>query len=185
MPFRLSDRIWFDDSTTKVGLIRSALAPESRILDIGAGPGYVTQLLQQEGHAVTGIDIANLSRIPDWTPTLYDGTPLSYTDGSFDTALLLTVLHHTSDPDALLVEAARVARQLIVIEDVHTHRLHKALTCFMDSLVNNEWRDHPHSNRSDAEWKAAFEHLGLELMSTQNRTILRVFRQHIYRLTTA
>ena len=183
MSSRFSDRIWRDDSSTKVDLLRDHLSPTSRILDIGAGPGYVTRFLTDEGHHVTGLDVTNLSRIPDWAPTLYDWKTLPYSDASFDTALLLTVLHHTPDPDALLAEAARVARQVIVIEDIHTNRFHKALTCFMDSLVNNEWRGHPHTNRSDAEWRATFPSLGLRIESTQTRVLLNIFRQRLYVLT--
>jgi hypothetical protein len=35
-----------------------------------------------------------------------------------------------------------------------------------DSWVNWEWRGHPHSNRSDAQWRETFGRLGLRVASS-------------------
>jgi len=50
------------------------------------------------------------------------GVRLPFADGEFDTVLLLSVLHHAKSPEAVLAEAARVARhRVIVFEDIpHT-----------------------------------------------------------------
>jgi SAM-dependent methyltransferase len=147
----------------------SAIAPflnkADRILDVGAGNCVLCESLQQAGFEVTPLDIENLSFLKDISPVLYDGKTIPFAEDTFDVALVITVLHHTSDPDALLAEVSRVARRLIVVEEVYQNRAEKYYTYAIDSLFNWEFFDHPRSNRTDAGWKAAFEKLGLMVSS--------------------
>ena len=117
------------------------------MLDIGSGNGGLVWLLRQGGYSVTASDVANKSRIPSVQPILLGAGALPFPSESFDTVLLITVLHHTRDPETLLREALRVTRnKLIILEDVYNNALQKHITYWADSLVNHEWRHHPHSN---------------------------------------
>ena len=69
--------------------------------------------------------------------TLFDGKSIPFDDDSFDTVMLIDVLHHTTDPLSLLLEASRIAIKTIIIKD---HILEGILAyqtlCFMDWIGN-------------------------------------------------
>lgn len=139
------------------------LSPGERVLDIGAGHGFVAQAMAERGCAVTALDVRNTSFVPGLRVQIYDGRTIPFGAGTFDTALLITVLHHIPDPDATLREAARVARKIIILEDLVESPAERIFTQFGDSWLNWEWRGHPHSNRSDAQWRATFTGLNLRV----------------------
>ncbi len=117
------------------------LVPNERIIDIGTGNGALCSALKHRGFDITPSDVKDVSFFPDVKPMLSDGRHLPFADRSFDTALLITVLHHAEDPDALLSEAARVAKKIIVMEDIHRNRPQKWFTQLTDSLVNMEFKE--------------------------------------------
>lgn len=181
----LSHRLSLAWARGKISHIDHLLPDTGSILDIGSGRGVVTSVLRERGFAVTPLDVRNRSQEPALSPVVYDGTAIPFPDNAFDCALLLTVLHHTPDPDAVLREAVRVARRIIIIEDVYTNTLQKHTTFFTDSLFNLEFRGHPHSNRTDTEWRQTFERLGLTLAVADvvERSVLLLYRQVAYGLT--
>ncbi len=151
------------------------------ILDVGSGHGGLCHALRVEGFNITPIDVQNLSFFPDVQPILYDGYKMPFHDKSFDTALLITMLHHTPFPDEILEEALRVtSRRIVVMEDIYSNALQRELTFFTDSLVNLEFAGHPHSNKTDAEWLALFKSMGLKLVHREDFRTLLFFRQVIY-----
>ena len=172
--------VWRWDARRKLGWIRHWLSSEDRILEIGSGPGSVLYEFRAAGFVVSGIDIRDTSADDDLRPDLYDGVTLPFADGAFDTALLLTMLHHTRDPDAILREAARVAHRLIIIEDVYDTVLQRRLTKAADTLTNLEFIGHPHTNRDDQGWLAAIDSLGLTVRHHAVYRVARVFQQAVY-----
>ena len=151
------------------------------ILDIGAGHGGLCKALRADGFDVTPLDIQNLSFFPDVVPILYDGRQLPFPDKAFDTSLMITMLHHTPDPVQLITEACRVTRRrLVIMEDIYSNPIQKELTFFTDSLVNLEFEGHPHTNKTDAEWLAEFQKMGLKLVFREDFRTLLFFRQVIY-----
>lgn len=144
-----------------------------KVLDIGAGSCNIVEVLQDKGFAATPLDLRDVSLVPQIQPVLYDGQHIPFEDKSFDVALLVFILHHTNDPEGILKEASRVARRLVVIEDIYRGPVHRQVTFFFDSLLNWEWKGHPHSNRSDREWKATFARLGLSLQHARYRSSRR------------
>lgn len=156
------------------------------ILDLGAGHGGLCKALRADGLDVHPVDVKDGSFFEDVRPQLYDGERLPFADGHFDSTLLITVLHHTPDPDLVLREAMRVTRRrLVVMEDIYTNPLQRYLTYFTDSLVNLEFHGHPHTNRSDRAWRFTFERLGWEVESASSFRTLLFFRQVIYVLRPA
>ena len=137
------------------------LRPSERVLDIGSGEGLLADALLRRKADVSLVDVVDKAMLPHVAPVIYDGVTLPWSDDTFDVALLITVLHHIPQPEQTLREAKRVARRVIVIEDVFRTPLEKQFTMLADSWVNWEWRGHPHSNRSDAEWRTTFASLGL------------------------
>ena len=54
------------------------------------------------------------------------------------------------------------------------------LTKRFDSLMNLECKGHPHSNRTDKDWLASFERLGLTLRHRRVYRVAGVFKQAVY-----
>ncbi len=151
------------------------------ILDIGSGNAGVVKLLENAGHRVTALDVRNKSRFPDITPLIYDGKRLPFEDESFHTVTLLTVLHHCENPELIVQEAARVCSDtLLIMEDLYANKYEKLLTHFSDSLVNWEFKGHPHSNKSDLEWQRLFEMTGLGIENVIYYHFALFFRQVLY-----
>ncbi|NLV73276.1 MAG: class I SAM-dependent methyltransferase [Chloroflexi bacterium] len=148
-------------------LMEGWIAPHSRVLDLGAGQGYISRYLASVGHRVTPVDVRDTSIFPEFKPMLYDGAHLPFESGSFDTAILCTVLHHTPSPEVVLREAGRVANQLVVIEDIFRTRFGKFTAAAGCSISNFQFTNHPHSNRSDEQWRETFGTLGMPLLRTR------------------
>ncbi|MEL6862452.1 MAG: class I SAM-dependent methyltransferase [Pseudomonadota bacterium] len=172
--------VWRADARRKLDLIRPWLPQDQSLLEIGSGPGSVLTEFRAAGYAIDGLDISDSSYDETLKPLLYDGGTMPFKDREYDTALLLTVLHHTPDPDAILKEAARVAGRVIVIEDVFENAWQRKYTKVADSITNLEFFGHPHTNRSDPEWRETFERLGLSLVHGEVHRLARIFRQAVY-----
>ncbi len=149
-------------------------------VDVGCGNGLIVQHLRQQGYPCVAVDVANLSIVEDIAVTVYDGLHLPFEDRQFDTALLLTVLHHTPDPIPVLQETARIAKRLVIVEDVYSNPLQQYLTYGMDTLVNWGHSSMTYQNKSDAGWKAAFEAMNWRIVAESSQSILLFFRQATY-----
>ncbi len=92
------------------------LPSRGQILEVGCGGGrylralrLVRPALRLVGADVSRTALRRLSReAPEIETRAFDGGVLPATDGEFDAVLVLDVLEHVEDPDALLRECARV-----------------------------------------------------------------------------
>jgi SAM-dependent methyltransferase len=156
------------------------LNKDELILDIGPASCTVTETLIKQGLKVFPADIENFSIVDAVLPTIYDGHRLPFKDNQFDTSLILFVLHHTPDPAEILVEARRVSRKIIVMEDIVLSPAHKTLTAVLDNLMNLEFYDQPHSNKSDQEWRSLFGKLGFKLLDQEYKSSMAIMRHALY-----
>ena len=163
--------------------IKPFLNEEKTILDIGSGSCNIVEILNENNYNVTPLDIANLSLIEDIKPIIYNGGNMPFKDKTFDTSIILTVLHHTDKQKEIIAEAMRVTRnKIVVMEDIHVNQMDKYITQFVDSLINLEIRGHPHSNKNDSEWKDFFQRLGLKIIDVKYPKRYLVFKPAIYEL---
>ena len=169
----------------KLGRILPYLEEGDRILDVGVGNGALGHTLMTEGYDIKCIDIKRLSLFENYQPQIYDGNKFPFPDRSRDVALLITMLHHTPEPELILHEAKRVASRVIVMEDVYRNSLQKWVTFFTDSLVNLEFAGHPHTNRTHEEWMETFRKMGFTVRSWESERTLLFFRQNTYILEAA
>lgn len=157
------------------------LTKDGKILDIGTGNGALCKILREKGYNVQPLDIKNHSYFKEVTPKIFDGIEIPYPNNTFEIALLITVLHHTKRPEHLIKEATRVADKIIIMEDIYTNKVQKHLTFLADSIVNQEFSGHPHTNKTDLEWKSIFKDQGLKLVSQSDHpAFLLLFRQITY-----
>jgi alpha-1,6-mannosyltransferase len=111
------------------------LPRHGRLLDLGAGEGYVGAEAAAAGYDVTLVDVV------DHNATLlrhvtYDGRDLPFGDDTYDIGVLAYVLHHCRDPERVLREAGRVCRNLVVMESVYESPLDLRALTFLDHLAN-------------------------------------------------
>lgn len=152
------------------------LKQNDAIIDIGVGLGIVDNQLLNAGFTnITPLDVESMSVCLAVKPILYDGHHIPFKDKSFDVALIITVLHHLDHQEVLIREAARVAKKIILVEDIYSSRTEKHLTYILDSISNLEFIGHPHSNQTKEEWLKLFAKLRLSLTNLTQRRYWHYF----------
>lgn len=90
------------------------LSPNSRILDVAAGTGEVTRLLQRHGHQVISLDqsreMLRQASARGALAVLGRAEELPFADGSFDALTFTYLLRYVDEPLACMEELARVVR---------------------------------------------------------------------------
>lgn len=120
--------------------VAKLLAPSAKVLDVGCGDGRIAAEIyrRRPDLSITGIDVLVRpdARIPtNW----FDGERIPFDDDSFDSVVLIDVLHHTLEPGRLLREAMRVARNEVIVKD-HTldSLIAGPILRFMDHAGNDQ-----------------------------------------------
>jgi SAM-dependent methyltransferase len=102
--------VWFD-------ALLSALPPRPRVVEIGAGPGFLSGHARRRapGQPWVATDVLETP----WNDLVADGLRLPFRAGTFDAVVGLDLVHHLARPAAFFAEAARVLRpggRIAVIE---------------------------------------------------------------------
>jgi ArsR family transcriptional regulator len=116
------------EAATLAGLLGSG----ARVGDLGCGTGRTTELLARFARRVVAVDGSaamikaarqRLAELPNVELHRADLAELPLEDAALDAAFLSLVLHHVSDPAAVLTEVARVMapRSRLVILDMQEH----------------------------------------------------------------
>ncbi len=125
---------WVDLQWSLLDAQLKLIAPRAhgKLLDVGCGEKpyeaiflpFVTSYIGVEHEATFGHTTASTRSKPD---VLYDGKRLPFDDESFDTVLNVQVLEHTSRPQELLEEMARVLKQdgTLILNAPFCFRLHE------------------------------------------------------------
>lgn len=120
---------WNEDFSHPIALLRAenalrnpwlakTIPPQSKVLDIGCGAGFLTNFLARLGHTVYGVDLSSKSldvaRSQDSTGSVHyqvgNGTTLCFEDNSFDVVAAMDLLEHVEDPEKVVAEATRVLK---------------------------------------------------------------------------
>jgi len=166
--------------------LREWVRGTKRILDVGIGAGDLTRrLCDYTTGQVVGLDVCDLRRKENLADApfefvLGDARSLPFPSESFDCVTLIVMLHHVDDPAQALREATRVLQpggRLIIVEDLIDERrtLRSLFTLIHDSVVNLEFFDHPHTNRSLSDWhiliRSSFAVQTVELRRIVRKTV--------------
>ena len=119
---------------------------------------------------------------------LYDGEKMPFPNNSFDTVLLICVLHHTEKPEAVLKEAKRVSRnKIIILEDTYNSFFSKTVLCFWDVITNlSSFLIKPFGEKMSfnfkkvSQWQKIFDELSLKIISEEKPKYLKIIDQTLF-----
>jgi SAM-dependent methyltransferase len=117
------------------------IGPGEMVLDVGCESGHLCKFIaEMHGATATGIDVHDERSVPiDFR--IFDGKSIPFADNAFDHVVLSFVLHHSSDPMALIKECRRVARRsVIAFEDLPETRFARMLSSIHVWLFNVSFR---------------------------------------------
>jgi len=154
-------------SETVVSRIMPYIKNSNKIIDIGSGTGDVASLIKAQGKNITPVDVADFHGPRMIKTIIYDGKTLPFKEKSFDIALLLMVMHHTLDPEVVFKEAARVAKEIVVIETSHTTPINRVLTIISDAIGNLRLEAFWNSYKTDIEWQQFFARHGFTVIENR------------------
>lgn len=144
--------------------IAGLLPRDARVLDLGCGDGSLAGMILRLRPDVTITGLEAIVRPRTEIPvTPFDGVTIPYSDSAVDVVMLVDVLHHTEDPEALLREARRVARHAVILKDHTRDGLLAGPTLrFMDWVGNvSHGVPLPYNYWPERRWREAFARLGL------------------------
>lgn len=157
------------------GKLAPHLVPGAEVLDLGAGTGRIAEwLARRVGIRPTLADVTKFgNRVPGFPFVLMeDPLRVPAPDASFDTVVMLFVLHHVerwSDQELLVAEAARLARRrVLIVEDTPTSSLDRRLNVAWDWLLNlRHGIPKPFTFRTVQGWGEVFRRSGLAVRHTE------------------
>jgi SAM-dependent methyltransferase len=147
------------------------LPRDASVLDVGSGDGLLARRIldTRPDLRIRGVDV--LIRPESHIPVeRFDGVRLPFRDREFDVVMMVDVLHHATDQQALLRETARVAKRAVVIKD-HVVRglLARPTLSFMDWVGNaRHGVALPYSYWTEDQWQRSFAQLGLRTTARRN-----------------
>jgi SAM-dependent methyltransferase len=147
-----------------------------KVLDLGCGSGILAKTLKEKFNVkILGLDIKDrrIFKIPF---QIYDGERIPFPDDFFNSVLISFVLHHTKDPISILKEAKRVAKRIIIFEDLPEGFFGK-IYCFLHWISWNLFfeKSSKFNFHREKDWEEIFKNLGLKIISKKDFLIKRKF----------
>jgi SAM-dependent methyltransferase len=152
----------------RYGKLTERLAPllhdVDSVLDVGTGDGRLGRhLMDATGCHITGLDVC-LQPHPHIKVHHYNGRKFPFADDTFDSVLMVDMLHHANNIEQMLSEAHRVARRFVIVKDHYWNtRLDVATLHVADYLGNIPYGvPLPYNYLRLNEWQDMFKRHGLE-----------------------
>jgi len=125
--------------TETIGMVEKG----EKVLDIACGDGLLLNALAQKGVIVSGVDISEEGvkkcREKGLDVSVVDiaSEKLPFSDGTFDTVIMLDVLEHLYEPERLLEEAVRTSKKHIIISVPNFNSLPARLQVLLGRVPEN------------------------------------------------
>ena len=149
------------------GYYRQFIKPDSKILDVGAGEGYVSKLMQDSLKCrVKGVDVKHYGQKFVDISIIHDNK-LPFKNKSFDVVTFNDILHHVNPEGQkkLLLEAKRIAKKIVILEDAKD-----IVSYVLDVLTNRPSMPKALSHKNVWEWTEFGKKIGLEFEYHKVRT---------------
>ena len=131
-----------------VQFVSTFIRPGSRVLDVGCGAGWSTDLFAERGFDATGIDLNPGAFEPTERDRLRltegSGTDIPFPNATFDAAGAYACLEHVPEPARMLDEMVRVVRPGGCVFIVGPNLL--GLNNYVQALFRHTWRHRPRRN---------------------------------------
>lgn len=108
--------------------VEPLLLPDSRVLDVGAGPGELARRLVDSGHDAVAVDLSfgmcRLAQALRIVTVCAHAEALPFPSSSFDHVLFVWSLNHVGSPDRALSEATRVVSirgSIVIVSGIPSH----------------------------------------------------------------
>lgn len=145
------------------------LTSAHKVLDFGSSNGRLAYLLSKKAKfTAIGVDTHILPKTYIKIKK-YDGRKLPFPDKSFDTVLIIDVLHHDLEPEKILAEAKRVAKETILIKDhFWQNKFDFLLLKICDFIGNVPYGIYcPYNFFTQSDWQRLFSQLALIPVKTE------------------
>ena len=156
-------------------LLAARLPAGAEVLDVGSGDGLIPSLIQHQRPDIRIRGIEVFLRKDAFIPIdSFDGRTIPFADASFDVVMLVDVLHHTTDPVALLREALRVTRKTILVKDHIADGLFARPMLRLMDWVGGARHGFalPYNYLRREDWTSAIETLDVTIVSWQSKLSL-------------
>lgn len=86
-------------SSRNLKLVKNMLNENDRVLDVGCGLGFTGEYLSRKGFSVTGVEldpglVKRVKKYASYDLHHHNAAELPYEDGSFDSCVMMYVMHH-------------------------------------------------------------------------------------------
>ncbi len=114
----LHDRLIYQRRIRAISMTIAPLLPQGLVLDVGCGNGEFGAYLMALRKDIRIIGLEVMLRPSSAIPVvLYDGGELPLKDKCVSGVIIADSLHHTRQPDRVIRECLRVARDAVIVKD--------------------------------------------------------------------
>jgi len=119
-------KLIYQSQTKWFGMYQEHIS-NGKILVVGHGLGYTTEIISKTNPNVVALDVALEPEAQLKEKVIvYDGSQFPFGDAEFDTVIVSYVLHHAKDPKKLFEEVARVSKsKIIIVEETYSNIFQK------------------------------------------------------------
>lgn len=146
------------------------LKNEDNVLDFGSSCGRLANEISKELPSIsfTGVDI-NVQPETFIPIKKYNGKKLPFPSNSFDCVMIIDVLHHDKNPEAILREAKRVSKKSILIKDHYfNNKIDFLLLKYSDYFGNKPYGVRlPYNFLKISEWNRIINKLNLKISKSE------------------
>lgn len=137
------------------------ISPSDTALDIGCGNCVVSEELKKHFEcSIYGTDVLDYRKRDIPFKLMKDPRALPFGDKEFEVAMFNDALHHCDDQEALLIEAARVAKSVLLFEMEPT--ITAKVVEILINQIHNPAMNIPFNIRTKDEWTRLFKRLNFD-----------------------